>query len=703
MRFVSRKIKKVLAGVLIAALISSLTILFSRLELLSSLNLALSNYLYKEKDLSSDIVVVAIDEKTNGPEEEGGLNNIRNWNSGIYAKVLEEIEKSESPVVMFDILFRSPSDGIKSEEIIDIAEEYPKTNDFAAEVLKYLGEIHPDDKNFAETLAKYEEVFLIKAAPGAGQFDGESFGYESEIEPLDIYGSSADTGFASLVTSDQSNNLSTIYSIPYQISVNGEVEKHIDFKVSEAFAGEDNFEPILENGQMNINYHKKSYGFPMVSFADVYNGLVPTETFDNKIVLIGATAFDLQDRQFTPIDQNVPMPGVEIHANAIQTILDQNYLRHQNFLEFGVMSGVLGLTSVFAFLYLPVLLGTAAFLLLNVGYGLLANLMFGRGIILDLIWPFVAILAAYISVLAYRNFTEFGEKRKLKKAFEHYVSKDLIENVISNPDALKLGGEKRILSVLFLDIENFTTLSESLEPSKVVEIINVYFDALSNVIMSEGGTVDKFEGDAIMALFGAPLSCDDHAARACSAALKIRAKVMEVNVQMGQKLNVRVGVASGEAIVGNMGSIERFDYTAMGDTVNTASRLEGINKFYSTKILVTGTTKEALSINADRPIDTAFLSTGNFSFREIDKICPKGKNEPITIYELLEKECEFLDEWNLALEDYKKGNFAAAAEKFKKILSSWPEDGPAKTMLGRINELGCAPLGWDGVWKFKEK
>ena len=216
-----------------------------------------------------------------------------------------------------------------------------------------------------------------------------------------------------------------------------------------------------------------------------------------------------------------------------------------------------------------------------------------------------------LAVIAYRNFTEFAEKRKLRNAFAHYVSKDLIENVISNPDALKLGGDRREISVLFLDIENFTTLSESGEPEKVVEIINNYFDALSNLIMEEGGTVDKFEGDAIMALFGAPISYPDHAVKACAAALKIREKMAELNTQYGCNLNVRVGVGTGDAIVGNMGSRERFDYTAMGDTVNTASRLAGINKFYKTRILVMHKTWSAAG--------------GAFFFREVDTICRRER------------------------------------------------------------------------------
>lgn len=300
-------------------------------------------------------------------------------------------------------------------------------------------------------------------------------------------------------------------------------------------------------------------------------------------------------------------------------------------------------------------------------------------------------------MLAYRNFTEFREKRKLRSAFAHYVSKDLIENVISNPDALKLGGERRNISVLFLDIENFTTLSEKLEATQVVEVINNYFDALSNLIMDLQGTVDKFEGDAIMALFGAPIPSEDHAEKACHAALKIREKMAELNKISGFNLNVRVGVATGEAVVGNMGSKERFDYTAMGDTVNTASRLEGINKFYSTRILVTEGSYNSVK--------------DKFSFREIDTICPKGKNDALKIYELLgladgitEEGKAVVATWVEALNAYRAGNWDAAVAKIHEVQLKLPEDGPSKTFLERIEEMKKSPReGWDGVWKFLEK
>ncbi|MBI5400542.1 MAG: adenylate/guanylate cyclase domain-containing protein, partial [Candidatus Yonathbacteria bacterium] len=391
----------------------------------------------------------------------------------------------------------------------------------------------------------------------------------------------------------------------------------------------------------------------------------------------------------------VPMPGVEIHANAIQTVLDGAYLRHQSSAEFLWFAGVLVVIAVIAFLYLPILWATAALVAEIAIYPFLARIFFNGGIILDLIWPVFAMLATYLAVLAYRNFTEFREKRKLRNAFAHYVSKDLIEKVTSDPAALNLGGERREISVLFLDIENFTTLSEKLEPAKVVEVINGYFDEFSKIIMDIGGTVDKFEGDAIMALFGAPLPYSDHAAKACAAALKIRDAVAGLNSHFGYNLNVRIGLGTGDAIVGNMGSRERFDYTAMGDTVNTASRLEGINKFYKTRILVMH--------------KTCVAAGGAFFFREVDTICPKGKSDPLQIHELMDSTVsdegrKVVAVWDEALAAYRAANWAVAEAKLNEVLAVLPEDGPSRTLLDRIGELkqAATPL-WDGVWRFKEK
>lgn len=663
-------------------------------EVLKSLNLKLSDGLYSGRTISDEIVIVKIDNKSFEEVENGGIGAMKNWNSSTYAKVLEEIEKMQPKVVMYDVLFASKSDGINSKEILNIAKEHADVEEFSVEILNYLKEPHPNDQKFIDVLSKFKNVYLIKSTRGTAEFDNESFKYSGEIIPNKIFAEQAKLGFANIVTGDLSENDSAIYSIPYLLSVDGKIEKHIDFKIAEEFSGQA-VDPIVENDQMYINYAGETSSYADISFSDVYYGKITADFFKDKIVLIGATATIIHDNHYTPIDQKTPMPGIEIHANAIQTILDGTYLRHQSLVEFVAFTGLLLAIAVGAFMYVPVIYGAVVLVLELVAFPFIAKFFFSHGIILDLIWPLFAIFAAYLAVIAYRNFTEFAEKRKLRNAFAHYVSKDLIENVISNPDALKLGGDRREISVLFLDIENFTTLSESGEPEKVVEIINNYFDALSNLIMEEGGTVDKFEGDAIMALFGAPISYPDHAVKACAAALKIREKMAELNTQYGCNLNVRVGVGTGDAIVGNMGSRERFDYTAMGDTVNTASRLEGINKFYKTRILVMHKTWAAAG--------------GAFFFREVDTICPKGKSDPLQIHELMGVEVseagkKVVAVWDEALAAYRAGNWAVAEAKLNEVLAVLPEDGPSKTLLERIAEFKLvAPEKWDGIWRFKEK
>lgn len=690
----SPKNKKIIAGLGIFVAVLVVSLILHSAEVLKSLNAKLSDGLYAGRTISDQIVIVKIDYKSFEEPEKGGLGAMKNWDASTYAKVLEEIEKGGPKVVMYDVLFASKSEGIKNAEILNIAKEHSDVTTFSSEVLNYLKEPHPNDQKFIDVLSKYKNDYILKMTSGDSQFIDGQLTYQGEILPQQMFADVANLGFANIVFGELSENDSTIYSIPYELNVAGTIEKHIDFKIAEDFSGKI-AEPIVENDQMYINYAGKTGSFAGESFADVYNGKVSQDFFKNKIVLVGATAAIIQDTRYTPIDQKTPMPGIEIHANSIQTILDGVYLSHQSAVGFLAFTGLLIAIAVGAFMYVPVLYGLLV-LIAEVGvFPLLAKFFFSQGIILDLIWPVFAIFASYLAVIAYRNFTEFAEKRKLRNAFAHYVSKDLIENVISNPDALKLGGDRREISVLFLDIENFTTLSESGAPEKVVEIINNYFDALSNLIMEEGGTVDKFEGDAIMALFGAPIAYPDHAVKACAAALKIREKMAELNTQFGCNLNVRVGVGTGDAIVGNMGSKERFDYTAMGDTVNTASRLEGINKFYKTRILV---------------MHKTFVSAGGgFFFREVDTICPKGKSDPLQIHELMGVEVSEAGKkvvaiWDEALRAYRGANWSIAEAKLAEVLAILPEDGPSKTMLERIAEFKkTAPEKWDGVWRFKEK
>lgn len=690
--------KKILFGLVAVLAICSLSYGLRSLGVLSEQEQNLSKKLYQGRPISDEIIIVAIDNLSIASPEQGGLNSFNSWSRKYHADVLDSIQVGDPSSVFFDILFTTESSGLKGNDLVDVIQDSTDTVDFIESVMKYATDPHPDDQYFSDSLAKYENVYLIKNALGEGTFNeaNDSFEHPSEATPIPLFSEVSKLGYYNIALSDSTQNLSSIFAIPLRIEVDGKTEGHVDLQIAQAHAGND-LEIPTENGQMLINYAGPSYTYPMVSYSDVYYGRVDSEIFKDRIVLIGATAGILQDWHYTPIDSQVPMPGIEIHANAIQTMLDGAYLEHQSTAGFLVMVGLIVLVSTFVFLFAPVLVAAGFLVLEIVAFPFYAQWSFGRGVIPDLIWPVFAMAVSYLAVLVYRNLTEFAEKRKLKMAFSRYVSPELAEEITEKPDMLKLGGERKNITALFLDVENFTTLSEGLEPQEVVRVINVYFDGLAQVIMGHGGSVDKYEGDAIMALFGAPVPSTDHAVKACFAAMAIQARMKELNAQMGYNLNIRIGLATGDAIVGNMGSSQRFDYTAMGDTVNTASRLEGANKFYKTGILVNPGTFEA--------------AQSQIFFRKIDTVCLKGKENAIGIYQVLGTQegatpdgKAVVTEWQSALDDYKAANWDEAEKKIRSVLTKMPEDGPAKTFLSRIAELKLLPRQeWDGVWKFESK
>ncbi|QQR54818.1 adenylate/guanylate cyclase domain-containing protein [Candidatus Peregrinibacteria bacterium] len=657
-----------------------------------SLQLRLSNTLYKERTISDEIVIVALD----GTLIESTSIDFKSDKKRTYfAETIEYIEGGSPSLIMLDWLFDGPANGVSSEEIYTAATQYPKAIDFTNQILAYLNEEHPYDALLSSVLEKWDNIYFIKFATHFSSFTGESFDYREQSDPTVLFGSFLKTGFANLNISSETN-VQSVYGIPAYLSVNGTIEPHMDLQLAQEHLRQPLDIPLSE-GEMLINYAGVTGSYPTVSIVDVLNGTVDPSVFSGKIVLIGPTASEFQDNKYTPIDPTRPMPGIEIHANAIQTILDEAFLTPQSGLDFALVLALILTVSCLIFMHSP-LLWSACFLALELfAFPFYAQWRFDHGVIINLIWPVFALVAGYISILLYRNFTEFAERRRLKEAFGRYVSPELVEQIGNQPDMLKLGGERRAITALFLDIENFTHLSEGLEPQAVVGVINTYFDALSKVIMNVGGMVDKFEGDAIMALFGAPVPNLDHAVKACATALAIREKMNELNASTGYPLNIRIGLASGDAIVGNMGSENRFDYTAMGDTVNTASRLEGANKFYSTRILVTQGTYET--------------AKGEFLFREVDAVCLKGKDKAIHIYELLgtlqgasEEGQKVLVEWDRALAAYRKGAWTEAEKGFKAVLSMLPNDGPSKTLLGRLDMLkNTALTGWDGVWRFESK
>jgi adenylate cyclase len=363
------------------------------------------------------------------------------------------------------------------------------------------------------------------------------------------------------------------------------------------------------------------------------------------------------------------------------------------------------------------LVGSLVAITLVAGWPVLCFAAFAlRGWHLQMVAPTAAGLLALVASLRYQVGTVDARARFIRRTFERYVSQAVVEEMLRHPERVRLGGERRELTVLFSDIRGFTSISERLAPEEVAALINSFFTPMTRVVLEQGGTLDKYMGDALMAFFGAPVAQEDHAARACRAALAMRAELERLNAEWrrdgrlpeGVAVGLGIGLNSGPMSVGNMGSEQVFDYTVLGDNVNLGSRVEGLNKLYGTEILVTGATAEAV-----RAIDAELLPGvrpgAGFLFRELDRVRVKGKTEPVDLFELLAERPapaaleERARRFEEALALYRARRFAEAAAAFE-ALDGWTGrtdggDPPSRLLAERSRRLAAdpPPPGWEPV------
>jgi adenylate cyclase len=313
----------------------------------------------------------------------------------------------------------------------------------------------------------------------------------------------------------------------------------------------------------------------------------------------------------------------------------------------------------------------------------------------------VALTVNYACIVTYRFYFEEREKRKVRGAFNRYLSSDLVEQIIERPESIRLGGEGKELTVLFSDIQGFTAFAYDLSPTALVDLQIEYLTEMTDVIFKHRGTLDKYIGDAIMAFWGAPHPQEDHAIRACRAALEMQQTLIQLQGRWAEqgrpRIDIGVGINTGPTLVGNMGSKRRFSYTVMGDNVNLASRLEGINRVYGTRLIITENTYHAVQ--------------KEMLVRELDLIRIKGKLKPMKIYELagtvteVDQHRDRIERFRRALEAYRQGLWATALETFEGLARDYPQDGPSHVFIKRCHDyLLQPPAGvWDGVYVMKTK
>jgi adenylate cyclase len=460
--------------------------------------------------------------------------------------------------------------------------------------------------------------------------------------------------------------------------------------------------PIDPFGQMLISYFGGFKSFRYISFYDVLMGFVQSEYFKGKVILVGSSLPGLYDLRTTPLQP--AFPGVEINANILYQLI-QNRFIHQisNLYSFllmiivGLIAGILlSFPRPLGSIIVTVLL---IFLIILMGVLVLEHI----SLWLPIVPPLFVVIVAFALTYVYRYLFEEKDKRQIRKIFSHYVSHSVVEVLLKDPEKVKLGGEKKFCTVLFSDISGFTTMAEKMEPAKLVQLLNDYLTAMTNIILENKGMLDKYEGDAIMAVFGAPAELKDHAELACHSALQMQKQLGLLN-NYWQKidrplLSVRIGINSGEMIVGNMGSETRFDYTVVGDAVNLSSRLETANRVYNTGIIIGEQTYDIIH--------------ENFVTRPLDLLRVKGKNKPVRVYELIAHKNDELDiHLKNLLISYKKGfkeyllrNWQESIKHFQDAMQLKGDDGPSKLLLDRCREFSANPPAdnWDGVYVMQSK
>jgi adenylate cyclase len=459
-------------------------------------------------------------------------------------------------------------------------------------------------------------------------------------------------------------------------------------------------------GHMQINYRGPRGSYLYKSIADVVTRNFEPGTFTGKIVLVGASATGIGDQRSTPYG-GIDYPGVEVHANVIDNIL------HQQFLVRGARQA---LWDVLVILFLGIPLGIWMALVqprwmwfgatLFIPLAAVDYMAFRQNWWLNFTIPAMTLTGNVLLVSLYRALVEEKEKRKVRTEFGNYLSPEVVRRLLVDPRLVD--PKKTDITVMFSDIRGFTTISEKLDAQELALFLNQYLSDMTRIVFKNNGTLDKYIGDAVMSFWGAPFEEPGHATKACNASLEMIQRVRELQKQWEAegkpKLEIGIGLNTGVVSVGRMGSSLRRGYTAIGDAVNLSSRLEGLNKDYSTHIIVNETTYQG-------------AKNDGFVFRELDLIRVKGKLQPVTIYQLMGRQADFAADGSaeavrLQVEAFARARglyrgrlWKAAKDAFREFLEKWPKDGPAGVYLERCQEyiITEPPANWDGVFVMTHK
>lgn len=652
------------------------------------------------------------------------------WPTDIHAKLVKHLNEAGAKAIGFDVIF-------------DKRDNYNLSNDSV----------------FAESIHKYGNVVLGASIQSEGKNRGggsqslitrfvkpNSVLMEANVNPLGLVRTRPDQdGTIRKYILDTSYNGEKYYSLGLELLkvVDGIKPENI-VETSEEYRLGQYIIPKYSENLTTINYWGGRGTFPTYSyenviddsevvlasedssfqtntFSDPYFGLKQSGVFKDKIVLVGATMPELNDLHPTPFAPQGTMPGVEMHANALKTILSGEFIYHIP-LQWNLM--ILALLIVLVILatrHYTGFWGFAMYVFLGIGCIALTVYEFLEyRLIMDVVAMLAALSVGYITTQSYEYVIEQREKRRIRELFSSYVSPAVVEDMVESGKDPQLGGDEVYITAFFSDIQSFSAFSEKLPAKTLVNLINEYLSAMTDILTDKGGTLDKYIGDAIVAFFGAPVPQEDHAYRACVVSQLMQKRLAELRDKWrseGEKwpeivhhMRNRIGINTGKMVTGNMGSESRFNYTMMGDNVNLAARCESGAKQFGVYTMVTGDTKDEAEEYGDRCV-----------FRYLDRIVVKGRTEPVDVYEIMglredldERQFACKERFEEGIEAYKNREWDRAIALFaesKELEKFNPEDAPfistnpSLVYIDRCKEMknNPPPDNWNGVYVMTSK
>ncbi len=616
---------------IIPALILLITQIFFHLDLWNFIENKAKDSLFLlrgEKPISNEIVIIAIDEDTFK-----SLDMQWPFPRSLYARMIRNLHLAGAKQIVFDIEFIESSFREEDEELVSVASQYDNVI-FAGKLIKGVGDAY----HYFQLMKPIPMIRNAGLDWGLVNIDADLDGLIRKYTLFEKYGEEKyfPIGIASLATKDRyfpqwrdsirlekSDNKAALSLTNRKIPVVQGNKAHIQYYGFPGTFKHYSFSSVIDDSEYFLPGIEEE-GFEINEFYD----LLDHGVFRDKIVLIGATVDELRDTFNTPFSGKKLMPGVEIHANFMEMVLQEDYLYNISWTLYSLILIALVLIYYFISTRLKPVIALIITVVSLILYLLLSFILFSKAnLIVPVLQIPVLLIIIYAAGLVNQYLKASKEKKQIKSAFMRYMAPELVNELLKNPQKLKYGGDLQEITVLFSDIRSFTTYSEKHSPQETVSILHEYLTAMVEVIIKNKGILDKFVGDEIMALYGTPVKLENDALAACKTALEMREELNKLHKKWQSEgkdiFEIGIGINTGMAVIGNLGSEQMFDFTGIGDTINLGARLEAINKEYDTekKIIISEFTLEKVE-------DSVIV-------KYLDEVQVKGKDEFVKIYELI--------------------------------------------------------------------